>query len=942
MSALAAVNARFRRNWRVLRVIAAALAALGLLSVAIFVGEAPLWAQEAESAGTGISLGDLSDYPTHLTVDGFVVELSNLTATEEYQVTVTSDSARVGIGGCGTSSQKATVTGVAARELRFLVYACAVGEATVTAEVRRTGASSPEASVSRRLMVEAVPANAIGARGERVPAPAAGAVPKVGTPGSVPSTYFDQKTSTSVRAKWGTPSDGGPPLTGFGLLFWRDGLDHPGYANPLVLGPSERSHTYSDLEPDTTYRFQIHACNGSDSCGYWTVPIVEVTTARRPKKPHSISVDEKEARSARVNWSPDADTGGLDAELTGFGVLWRVQGTSWQYDHAVDVDDDARRYTMPGLMPNTYYEVIIQACNGGDSCSAWTEALEFRTPETIDPPEQIVTPPPGLGGTPPSAPISAECPATPQTATVGEPRHLDVTPLPQRKALLCWTPVTGATEYIVQATHQPTELNAAWQKIATITGSPLDSKHPIDLDSFYILPGAKKGGLAEHKAYGLRVIASANLLSAPSDMLIIIDTPITAANGSSPGDAENTGVADLLWTSLDRILGTDYEDGTYMFRYRRSAANHAVVGWRPGSYDIDETTPTTSTSTHKLRLLTREALYAIQLKYQKDDKRVQAARDVYVWPSASPPNDGDRVASFPLTRRLTNKTYAYHICDGTFFPHNELQPADSRRTKWIGLINHAAEHWQAATDSLITVRNVNQPCAGYADVLTRIDEHIDQFTSINPNLSNQFIYDRIRAFLDTLRGLGVISSLELADEMRHEILMYNDLGTPLSIALRVGAFREIADDIGHVEDCWFTQANVYEPASMCSFGGDIVIRRGAYDRDASNNRSADDPLLVPEHSARFNKCLNDADLEDNNSYSDVLHEVGHELGVGGGRETDTDAKKWQSRGHPEVRDSVMNYDFQAPPINMSMPFEEVDCSPHPFDLMAIYALYQTE
>ena len=134
------VIAGVRRRGRVLRVTGAALATLGLLSVAVFGGETPLWAQEAESDGVGIALSDLSDYPTHLTVDGFMAELTNLTATEEYQVTLSSDSAGLGIGGCGTASQKETVTGVAAQDLRFLAYACAVGEATVTAEVRRTGA----------------------------------------------------------------------------------------------------------------------------------------------------------------------------------------------------------------------------------------------------------------------------------------------------------------------------------------------------------------------------------------------------------------------------------------------------------------------------------------------------------------------------------------------------------------------------------------------------------------------------------------------------------------------------------------------------------------------------------------------------------------------------------------------------------------------------------
>ena len=53
-----------RRHGRLLRVTGAALAALGLLSVAIFGGETPLWAQEAESDGVGIALDDLSNYPT--------------------------------------------------------------------------------------------------------------------------------------------------------------------------------------------------------------------------------------------------------------------------------------------------------------------------------------------------------------------------------------------------------------------------------------------------------------------------------------------------------------------------------------------------------------------------------------------------------------------------------------------------------------------------------------------------------------------------------------------------------------------------------------------------------------------------------------------------------------------------------------------------------------
>ena len=82
--------------------------------------EAPLQAQEAadgaSAPGPGIRLVDLSDYPTHTTVDRFEVEVVNLSATAAYQVVVSSDSAGLGIGACGTASQTQKVTGVVAQD----------------------------------------------------------------------------------------------------------------------------------------------------------------------------------------------------------------------------------------------------------------------------------------------------------------------------------------------------------------------------------------------------------------------------------------------------------------------------------------------------------------------------------------------------------------------------------------------------------------------------------------------------------------------------------------------------------------------------------------------------------------------------------------------------------------------------------------------------------
>ena len=64
---------------------------------------------------------------------------------------------------------------------------------------------------------------------------------------------------------------------------------------------------------------------------------------------------------------------------------------------------------------------------------------------------------------------------------------------------------------------------------------------------------------------------------------------------------------------------------------------------------------------------------------------------------------------------------------------------------------------------------------------------------------------------------------------------------------------------------------------------------------------------------RFNTCPDTSDNY-NYPYSSLVHEAGHALGI----------------GHPKLRGSIMNYVT-----------DESDCSPHPLDIAAIYALYQS-
>ena len=233
----------------------------------------PLLAQAAGGAAVGIRLSGLSSAPTHTTVDQFTLEVSNLSAAAIYQVVVSSSNATaLGLGGCGTASQTETVTGVTAQALRFVVYACALGDGTITAEVRPSGAAAAAATASQRLSVVAIPDEALtDARG------AARNVARSGTPGIVSGIHFDGISTTSFRAKWSAPGDtGGVPLTRFQIEHWRHDPANPTSRNGLtattVDSGTSRSKTLRELASNTEYAMKMRACNGphNSNCSPWS------------------------------------------------------------------------------------------------------------------------------------------------------------------------------------------------------------------------------------------------------------------------------------------------------------------------------------------------------------------------------------------------------------------------------------------------------------------------------------------------------------------------------------------------------------------------------------------------------------------------------------------------------------------------------------------------
>ena len=84
----------------------------------------------------------------------------------------------------------------------------------------------------------------------------------------------------------------------------------------------------------------------------------------------------------------------------------------------------------------------------------------------------------------------------------------------------------------------------------------------------------------------------------------------------------------------------------------------------------------------------------------------------------------------------------------------------------------------------------------------------------------------------------------------------------------------------------------------------------------------------------FNPSLNMAGPY-NVPNSTLVHEAGHALGIRNGNDG-----AGQLIHHPTIAGSVMSYEREALPDGSLLP-DDPDCSPHPLDIMAIYAIYQT-
>ena len=204
----------------------------------------------------------------------------------------------------------------------------------------------------------------------------------------------------------------------------------------------------------------------------------------------------------------------------------------------------------------------------------------------------------------------------------------------------------------------------------------------------------------------------------------------------------------------------------------------------------------------------------------------------------------------------------------------------------------------------------------------------------SPQLWIQQIEIQVRSYVNGLRRDGIISRLIEDSHKYSEVYMFDDM--TLGPLIRAYVFRDIAGDIGYGIACWFYPSGAWAETRMCTgsitddegsvVSTDIIVRRGAYDAGLWSSRETgelSDDLSLPLTDARFGTCFNDISDDWKSAYTDMVHEVGHLIGIA---------------GHPGFSDTVMNYDNVLPDERRQ---KEPDCSPHPIDIMAVYALYQT-
>ena len=667
-----------------------------------------------------------------------------------------------------------------------------------------------------------------------------------------------------------------------------------------------------DYEVTSSYTLEVEASDGKGGTDEATVSI-EVNNVDEP------GVVTLDTPSSEVDVGTTITATLVDPDGGVRNPSWQWQVTLPDSSWGNIVGANLPEYTPSTAIVGKMLRATVAYTDAqGPNKSADSLSVTARMPQLAKPTG------PSLNGGIDVVPVAGE-----KIKIAGEDRYV-----PARKIKLTWHSVPHATRYIVE--YRP--IGKASSGVVPYPVDAPDTSHEFRFDQIF-----DHKSFAPYPYYALefRVKAVDHISALPypdsdySETVVVIDTPILKADGDSRGSS--LGKASLEWREVPSpaVLGIDnieipqlgFDGGTYSLRYRKYRGDHRAPGWLPGTvgFETDDTTPPNSINglEYELRDLEMGEIYAIQLRYMTGSQRVYAARDVYVWPSTGPPllnGNPVRVGSYPLKAADLGTNYAYHICEEVF-PDNTPLNRD-----WIPFIKDALGQWQLATKGLVTTM-AHDPgeCAKYEDYVDDLEGYIRLNYSAAPPIEH--IKGVIRGYLQTLANTTTIRPM---DYSQNEIKMVN-VGRLSSLAA-VGVFPQLSRDVG-LSSCLF-DVNV----AACAVS-QRHPKRGTETRDIvlnqSKNSIGSNPPSLPK--VRFNKCIPESP-----AYGILVHEAGHVLGIRpiDDLPSDTPEEQFYRDAHP-FAGPVRDFRTDSTDTVMSYSTAGLRCSPHPFDIMAMYALYQT-
>ena len=515
------------------------------------------------------------------------------------------------------------------------------------------------------------------------------------------------------------------------------------------------------------------------------------------------------------------------------------------------------------------------------------------------------------------------------------PQDVDLTPHPLRKAVLSWI---GDSTVVGDFKLWAAETGGTLWNLGYFNNSPFE--HTITLDD---VVNAK--GLADEDQFTFEIRpqpVNGAYLTAENVTAVIIDTPILSINGNS---SSSRGKGVVKWS-------VDSNAVEYTLRYRQlddDPVHHSELSWTPTAVSTSHpwSTPITvtlvSSPSHEETVepgasrgdqrdpLVLESIYAFQLNYSTADAFVFSARESYVWPSDRAAGGGERVATFPLHSpvpkgRTAKGVYEYHVCEETFPAGTRIVGGET--IDWGDVVAHALGQWELATDGLVQMSRVETGCTNfsfYQDALeTEIALNYSGVTTGSPLTTEQ--REALESFIEVLPFLTLVQPI---DQAQNEVRvvnrgLYPNLG-------RINQKKQLIFD-GLAREIGLPNCVLEVGGGGCAvpyrgdgqeFGTtDIFLRGGSVTRNPP-------PFPGDSGMVKFNTCQTSTSGPNFGAYGILVHEAGHALGIRGGIDTDDD----YHRGHPftdQSNNAVMTYGDS-----------KYGCSPHPFDILAIYALYQS-